>query len=194
LPSYVTAGQAPFFSYNTTTAATAVSAAGPQFRAEPQAYYYYKSLGVLAEAVESKEELQYASSPGHYVRISPLNKAYNISSTYVLTGEDASYNGVTPRHDFNPAAGSWGAFELAGRYSEIKLDHSIFDDGFASLNTSASKATAWATGINWYLNKNVKVVFDFEQTKFGRGSSIAGGNNGNRKTENLFTTLLQLSI
>jgi len=197
LPSYVTAGQAPFFSYNSSTtspAVAAVSADGPQYREEPQAYYYYKSFGVLAEAVESQEEVQYSPSAGHVVRTSPDNKAFDISSTYVLTGEDATYNGVTPRHDFNPASGNWGAVELAGRYSEIKLDHSIFDDGFASLNTSASKATAWGMGINWYLNKNAKVVFDYEQTKFDRGATISSGNNGNRKTENLFTTMLQLSI
>jgi len=193
LPTYVTTGQAPFFGYNLTPATAQVFAAGPQYRQEPQAYYYYKSLGVLAEAVQSQEELEYYPGAGHVVRASPDNKAFEINTTYVLTGEDATYNGVTPRHDFDPASGHWGAFELAGRYGELKIDHSVFDDGFASLNTSASKATAWATGINWYLNKNAKVVFDYEQTKFDRGAA-AGVNGGNRKTENLFITMLQLSL
>ena len=188
LPSYVTTGQAPFFSYTT----SGVTAAGPQYRGEPQAYYYYKSLGLLAEAVESQEELQYTSG-GHVIRTSPDNKSYELTGTYVLTGENASYNGVTPKNDLNPSLGHWGAFELAARYGELKIDHSVFDDGFASLSTSASEARAWATGINWYLNKNAKVVFDYEQTKFRRGAP-AGVNDGNRKTENLFTTMFQLSL
>jgi len=189
LPSYVTSnGQAPFFSYTT----SGVSAAGPQYREEPQAYYYYKSLGVLAEAVESQEQLQYTSG-GHVIRTSPDNKAFDLTGTYILTGEDASYNGVTPRHDFDPSTGGWGAFELAGRYGELKIDHSVFDDGFASLNTSASEARAWTTGINWYLNRNVKLAFDYEQPRFRRGA-IPSVNGGNRKTENLFTGLAQLSF
>ena len=40
IPTYVSPGQAPVFSYN-----SRVTAAGPQIRTEPQAYYYYKSLG-----------------------------------------------------------------------------------------------------------------------------------------------------
>jgi phosphate-selective porin OprO/OprP len=93
----------------------------------------------------------------------------------------------------HPWLGHWGAFELAARFGELKLSPSIFSENFANLNPSASRATAWATGINWYLNKNAKVVFDFEQTKFDRGAA-AGVNGGNRKTEDLFVTMFQLSL
>jgi len=186
--SYVTSGQAPFFSYNSN-----VQNDGPQLRTEPQAYYYYKSLGLLGEKINDQESLEFFSG-NHVYRDRPNNKAFNVEGTYVLTGENASYLGVTPRNDFNPAAGHWGAFELAGRYGELKLDNSIFSENFANLNTSASSAKSWSTGLNWYLNPNAKVVFDFEQTKFERGATIASGNNGDRKTENLFLTMLQLSI
>ena len=37
IPSYITPGQAPIFTYNSN-----VTAAGPQIRTSPQAYYYYK--------------------------------------------------------------------------------------------------------------------------------------------------------
>jgi phosphate-selective porin OprO/OprP len=195
LPTYISPGQAPVFGYYNTT--TVVSAAGPQLRTEPQAYYYYKSLGILGERVDDYESLQYFPSASKVVRDKVDNKAYSVEASYVLTGEDASYNGVTPRHDFSPSSGQWGAFELVGRYGELKLDPTIFSEGFSNLNTSISKENAWATGINWYLNKNAKVSFAFEQTKFDRGAYVTGGNsgnNGNRKTENLFTTMLQLSI
>ena len=187
LPTYVSPGQAPVFAYN-----TGVSAAGPQLRTEPQAYYYYKSLGILGEKVDSYESLEYKSGSTIY-RDKPDNKAFNVEASYVLTGEDASYNGVTPRHDFDPSSGQWGAFELVGRYGELKLDSSIFCENFSNLNTSISKENNWATGINWYLNRNVKLAFAFEQTKFRRGAPN-GVSTDDRKTENLFTGLAQLSF
>ena len=164
-PNYISPGQAPVFSYN-----TGVTAAGPQIRTEPQVFYYYKSLGILAEKVNSQEELEYKGNGNNYYRDKPTNRAWEVTGTYVLTGENASYNGVTPDNDFNPSSGHWGAFELVGRYGELKLDSSIFSEGFANLNTSISKENAWATGINWYLNRNVKMALGFEQTKFRRGA------------------------
>ena len=55
-----------------------------------------------------------------------------------------------------------------GRYGELKLDSSIYSENYANLNTSISKENTWGTGINWYLNRNVKLAADFEQTKFRR--------------------------
>jgi len=187
IPSLISPGQAPVFSYN-----SGVSAAGPQIRTSPQAFYYYKSLGILGEKVNSQEELEYTGN-GHVYRDKPTNRAWEVTGSYVLTGEDASYNGVTPRHNFDPSNGGWGAFELVGRYGELKLDSSIFSENFANLNTSISKENAWATGINWYLNHNVKLAVDFEQTKFRRGASNTTSTD-DRKTENLFTGLAQLSF
>ena len=191
LPTYISPGQAPVFAYN-----SGVSAAGPQLRTEPQAYFYYKSLGILGEKVNDWESLQDTSSLGtatHPIRDKVDNTAWSVEGSFVLTGENASYNGVTPKYNLSPSAGHWGAFELVGRYGELKLDHTIFDDQFANLNTSISNERAWATGINWYLNQNAKVSFSFEQTKFERGA-INGTSTDDRKTENLFTTMLQLSL
>jgi len=187
IPSYITPGQAPIFTYNSN-----VTAVGPQIRTSPQAYYYYKSLGILAEKVNSQEELEYTSGT-HLYRDKPTNRAWEVTGSYVLTGEDASYNGVTPRHDFDLSSGHWGAFELVSRYGELKLDGSIFSENFANLNTSISKENSWAAGINWYLNHNVKLAADFEQTKFRRGAPN-GASTDDRKTENLFTGLAQLSF
>ncbi len=189
LPVYVSPGQAPVFFYNTN-----VSVAGPQIRTSPQAYYYYKSLGILAEKVNSQEELEYKpSANGSVFRDKPTNRAWEITSSYVLTGEDASYNGVTPRHDFDLSTGHWGAFEWVSRVGELKLDSSIFTENFSNLNSSISKENTWGTGINWYLNRNIKLAADFEQTKYRRGAPN-GDSTDDRKTENLFTGLAQLSF
>lgn len=188
LPNYVSPGLSPVFSYNSN-----VSAAGPQIRTEPQAYYYYKSLGILAEKVNSQEELEYKGSGNNYYRDKPTNKAWEVTGSYVLTGENASYNGVTPNNDFDLSNGHWGAFEWVGRVGELKMDSSIFSENFANLNTSISKENAWGTGINWYLNHNVKWAFGFEQTKFRRGAAN-GPSTDDRKTENLYTTTIQVGF
>lgn len=187
LPTYITPGQAPIFNYN-----SGVSADGLQLRGAPQLYYYYKSFGLLGEYVDSEETLEYKSG-SDIIKDRLNNTAWQLSGSYVLTGENASYWGVTPRNNFDLSHGTWGAFELAGRYGELTIDHNAFDDGFANLNTSISKESAWAIGLNWYLNTNVKVVFDFEQTKFRRGA-VNGPSTDDRKTENLFTTRCQLSL
>jgi len=187
IPSYITPGQAPIYTYNSN-----VSGAGPQIRTEPQAYYYYKSLGILGEKVNSQEELQYTSG-SQIIRDKPTNKAWEVTTSFVLTGENASYNGIIPNHDLDLSNGHFGAFELVGRLGELKMDSSLFTENFANLNTSISKENTWGTGINWYLNHNAKVVFDFEQTKFRRGAAN-GASTDDRKTENLFTSMFQVGF
>ena len=191
LPTFISPGQLTVFSYAGGTA-TNLQANGPRIRTSPQASYYYKSLGVLGEYVNTAQNISGLKS-GVLNKEKFHNKAWQVSGTYVLTGEDATYGGVKPRHplDFN---GNWGAFELAGRYGVLSIDHKIFDDGFSSLSSSISKEQAWAAGLNWYLNSNTKLVFDFEQTKFTRGNSATVGAPQNRKTENVVTTRLQVSF
>lgn len=186
-PTYVTPGQLIVFSYN-----SGVSPNGPRLRTSPQMTYYYKSFGLLGEYVDSYQDFAKGSG-STLVKDRFDNKAWQLSTTYVLTGEDATYNGVTPKNNFNPSKGSFGAFELAARYGELNLDHKIFTDGFADANTYISREHAWGSGLNWYLNPNVKLVFDFEQTKFRRGSVLAI-NNGNRKPENVVTSRVQVAF
>ncbi len=38
------------------------------------------------------------------------NTAWEITGGWILTGENASFNGVTPLHPFSPHNGDWGCF------------------------------------------------------------------------------------
>jgi phosphate-selective porin OprO/OprP len=53
------------------------------------------------------------------------------------------------------------------------VDPDAFEFGLADPAKSAEKAKEWAVGINWYLNKNFKVVVNFVRTEFEGGA--AGG-------------------
>jgi phosphate-selective porin OprO and OprP len=93
--------------------------------------------------------------------------------------EPASFSGVRPKRPFDPAAGAWGAVELAGRVNGLTVDDTAFTLGFADATRSARKASAWAVGLNWYLNRNVKFVTTYERTTFE-----GGARSGDRPAEN----------
>ena len=110
-----------------------------------------------------------------------------LSTSFVLTGEKASYNkGVKPKNPINPKEGKWGAFEIAARYNELRIDNAAFPV-FADPTASANLARAFGGGVNWYLTDNVKFVLDFEHTLFHGGAKT-----GNRQSENALQTRLQL--
>lgn len=168
LPGYKTPGQQTFFSY-----AGSVSAAGRQYRLDPQFFYYWGPFGMLGEYVVSSQE----------VKNSTLNRtarfdhaAWQIEATYFLTGDDNSFrstsrNAFRPEHPFSFGGGGWGAFELVARVGQLSLDRAAFP-AFAS-SSSAREATAWGIGLNWYLNSNIRFYGDFESTHLGGGSKTA---------------------
>ena len=85
---------------------------------------------------------------------------------YVLTGENSSYTDVVPNNNFDFANGTWGAFEVTARYSDLRIDDNAFPI-FASASTNADEAKALGVGLNWYLSKAVVFKIDYYQTKFG---------------------------
>ncbi len=113
---YKTDGQQTFFSYN-----AAVYADGDVWRLSPQAYYYVGSFGALAEYVVSTINLR-PSAPTTTVfppKVQLENKAWAVTVGYVITGEDATYDGVTPAAPFSWTEGTWGC--MAGRSPATKI-------------------------------------------------------------------------
>jgi phosphate-selective porin OprO/OprP len=94
------------------------------------------------------------------------NAAWYTEAGWVITGEDASYKGVTPKNNFDPRNGEWGAFEVAVRYSDVRVDEDTFNKGFATKPQSTGGATAYTFGVNWYLNRSFKFMFNYEHTDF----------------------------
>ena len=183
LPRYRTPGQNPFFTYRAT-----VLADGSNRRFSPQAYYYRNSFGLLAEAIRSSQEVSLAGSPGSRVDLS--NRAWQATSSWVLTGEDAGYKGVVkPMHPFVLGGDGWGAFELVVRYDELDIDDDAFPI-YADAAISAHHARAWGLGLNWYLNQNLKLVFNHTQTRFDGGSPLAA----DREEEKTFFSRIQVSF
>jgi phosphate-selective porin OprO/OprP len=179
LPSFKTSGQATFFSYS-----SGVTADGRRLRLSPQAYYYWGPFGLLGEYVSSSQDVRKGADMA-----TVKNSAWQLAASYVLTGEKASYKGVSPARPFDPKKGQWGAFELAARYSQLSVDKAAFDHGFADLKKAAKGANEWALGLNWYLNKNVKFSMNYESTAFDGGAA-----SGDRKAEHAVMSRVQISF
>jgi len=169
LPSYKTPGQQTFFKY----ASNAVSN-GKETRSNPEAWFYLNNFGLLVDYVEARQDVRLGASTARL-----KNRALDVSGSWILTGEAATFKGgVKPYHDFNIDGSGWGAWELTARYGYTDIDDAAFTGGFAFLSSSASKATSTGFGIAWYLSQNLKLLADFDKTRFARGAAT-----GNRPDE-----------
>jgi phosphate-selective porin OprO/OprP len=182
---YKTDGQQTFFKY-----ASTVVADGQVWRVSPQAYYYYGPFGTLDEYVVSTVNVR-PSATGAKARLE--NKAWQASICYVLTGEDASYTGVTPAEPFSWADGTWGAWQVVARYGDLKVDAKAFPL-FASTATNAKEASSWGVGVNWYLNNVVKISQDFFDTSFTKASPAVPTTQILQQNEKTLITRVQLSF
>ena len=184
LSSYKTPGQVSFFSYRSDgTAAGTTVADGTHFRLSPQGYFYDGPFGLLTEYVISRQDVR-----RDLVAKTLENRSWQVAASWVIAGGEPSYRGVIPKNVFDLAAHTWGAFELAARYSELKVDDATFPT-FANLASSARSAKAWAGGLNWYLNRNVRLLFDYEVTKFEGGATA-----GDREDEKIFFSRFQIAF
>ena len=192
LASYKSTGQNTIYKYGARGAAPN----GQEIRGTPQAYYYWGPVGLLTEYAFAQQDLSNGTQ-----RDNVRNSAWQVEGSVVLTGEKAGYGGVTPRHPFDLKKGGWGAVELVGRYGDIRFDPTAFSTGtstattrFADPTTSVQEARDWGIGLNWYLNRNVKLVLDYEQTAFdgGGGGTIVAPMN--RATEELILTRAQITF
>jgi phosphate-selective porin OprO and OprP len=183
-PGYTSDGQQKFFTYN-----AGVNANGAGWRVSPQAYYYYGPVGVLGEYVISDQRVSSATKAATL-----QNDAWEVTGSWVLTGEDASYNGVTPLHPFDPHIGEWGAWQLVARFAQLDVDHKAFSDGFANSAISANGADAWSVGLNWYLNRSVRADVSFSRTLFNGFNGKAAPGVVPAQAENVLFTRLQLAF
>jgi phosphate-selective porin OprO/OprP len=122
------------------------------------------------------------------------NNAWQVALSWVLTGEDASFRGVIPSHNFNLNQGTWGSVELVARISQLTVDSDAFagtaSTRLADPSAQASKATDYGIGIGWDLSRQVRVMLNYDQTKFQGGAP----NGADRPDEKVIVTRFQYSL
>ena len=179
---YRTDGQQTFFAYGANTVGD-----GDLWRITPQAYWYSGPFGLLAEYAQSVHNVRNGA-----VKAELEHKAWQLAGGYVLTGEDSTFGGVTPRQAFNWTEGTWGAFEVVGRVAQLDIDGATFPT-FASGSANATEVKSYAVGLNWYLTKTIRASLDYFHSEFetavAPATSVLLAND-----ENAIFTRLQLNF
>jgi phosphate-selective porin OprO and OprP len=94
-------------------------------------------------------------------RNSPLYSAY------------AAYGGIIPANPFSLWGGGWGACEIAGRVSTMNLN-----DQLGTTNgVAGGQQTIYSAGLNWYVNGNIRLMFDYLHGNIAK--QISPTNSGN---------------
>jgi len=138
---------------------------GSHWRLSPQFTYYTGAFGLLGEYVVVNREVSNGANSAELE-----NTAWQIATSYVLTGEKNGFGGVYPSQPFDPANGQWGAFEVALRYHVLDLDDATFPV-YANPSRAVSDIETVGVGLNWYLTRNLKTSLTYEVSTFDGGAS-----------------------
>ncbi|HEU5116824.1 MAG TPA: porin, partial [Isosphaeraceae bacterium] len=141
---------------------------------ELHAALYYKGLSLLG-AWDSG--LQSYAKSGHFPVSVPIN-GYFVQGAYLVTGETVQGPTIIdPIHPFSLKHGKLGlgAFEPTARYSVLSLGDQVFTHGLTDKNLWTNHTSMVDVGFNWYLNKFVKIYFDWEHAMFAQPIYFAPG-------------------
>ncbi len=171
LPAFRTPGQSTFFRYRAEAAPTVAD--GERLRFAPQLYYYAGRFGLIGEYTEVSQEVSRITPSG--LREDSIDtKAWQLATSWFLTGEEATFRGFHPKKRFSLSGGTWGALEIVARVQALEIDDAAFAggaDSFADPAVAAREATSWGLGLNWYFNENLKWMIDYERTRFDGGAA-----------------------
>ena len=184
VPTYVTPGQQDWFVYN-----TGAFANGARTSWTPQLYYSVGPFGLLGEWTSTAQVFTRSTNTQ-----TVSNSAWQVQLAWVLSGEGASYLGVTPSQSFSLKQRHWGSVELVARVSQLKVDGDAFvgtaATQLANPNAQASKATDYGIGLSWDLSREVRIMFSYDQTKFEGGAP----NGGNKPDQKVLITRFQYAL
>jgi phosphate-selective porin OprO/OprP len=140
-------------------------------------------------------------------------KTFYVQAVWNLTGEKwasaykgGKFGGLKPNNNFS-SGGGWGAWQLGVRYSEVDASDLIVTGDDSTLESGANpnaragrmneKFESYGIGLNWLLNPNARVMFEYTRTNFGGvtqplDTSGAGGTGSDK--EDLFLIRSQLNF
>ena len=109
----------------------------------------------------------------------PSFEGYTVGASWILTGEtktytpsglaetQAGFGAPVPSRPFSLSGGSWGAWELAARYSDTNLNWMQGQAAVTNATGTSNLAGVFggdervlALGLNWYPNRNVRLMID----------------------------------
>jgi len=196
LAAFRTSGQNRFFQYlapsTDTTGSGTVFAHERATHLNPQLYYYYGPVGLLAEYLWLKQGVQKGTSTAELTQ-----KSAHATLSFSIGGTEG-YDGSTPEHPFDLSQGRLGALQLAVRWGWLGIDDATFPT-YANPVASARSAQAFAGGVAWVPRRSFHLAVNYEQTRFkgGAGTAASGMNPAvitDRATEHLILGRAQVNF
>ena len=114
----------------------------------------------------------------------PTFHGFVLGASWILTGEtkvyspsgigetQAGFQAPIPSRPFSLSGDSWGAWELAARYSDTNLNWhtSQFSTTTNLAGIAGGEERIVSLGINWYLNRNIRIMLDDNIVNVSKGS------------------------
>lgn len=129
-------------------------------------------MGAYMDVVEDRHGIDAAGTLNSPYDLSQIeHKGWYVLASCVLTGEKKGFDTtVVPKVNFDPNKGGWGAWEVLTRVEGI--EHRSADpillyryrDGFGNIRNRYYDRlgdTAFTLGVNWYLNPNMMVKWNW---------------------------------
>ncbi len=160
-----------------------VSEGGQSSRWAGEVAWFRKSLFLLAQY--NGGFIGYRRNQGPIGEV-PLQGGA-VALTYFITGEEpVTRKEVEPLRPFkwtDPKSNP-GAIELYTRTAYIDIGGEVFDKGFSDPNLWSNQALVLDNGVNWYLNRYVRIFLDWQHAEF---ASPVGAIPGSRtSSQNLY--------
>ncbi len=112
----------------------------------------------------------------------PEFSGWYVQASWILTGEKKPYAASGGSNSmgvwgapkvalpFSFDGKTWGAWELAGRYSTVNLNwnEGVFGAPTPAGGIRGGEQKIWTVGVNWYLNNNIRLMFDYSMVDVDR--------------------------
>ena len=95
-------------------------------------------------------------------------------ASWILTGESRGYSVANAAFTAPTPEGKWGAWELAGRYSDVDLNDKAGLFGLATPygGVRGGEQKIWTACINWYPNSVLRFALDYQWIDVSRLSGV----------------------
>lgn len=139
---------------------------------------------LMAEIIRIGQEVAGGGGTGEAV-----TSGWLLSASRVLTGEARGWKGVWPRRPVGGGEGNAGAWQIAARWSELRLDGAWLDLGLLSTSSYPGTVRNLDVGLNWYATRSAAWKLHLIQT-FYEEDVVLGGEAVGGET----TLLLQFQL
>lgn len=130
----------------------------------PQITWFWKRIGMMSTFIHTWEP-KIDRATGRTAMLQ--HQAWMIQGEVALTDDEPAFTRITPKRPLSfHKGGGWGAWTMALRYSEQRLDDQSFTLGFGDAALYAKTAKGFSVALNWYASREIRMQAMWEHTDF----------------------------